>query len=377
MESTTMKKSICWLTTSCIALPILSHADSPYFSFKDGDDFKRFSVSAGWLHVMPQGKANPFNISTTIPEGKQSAVGRVKADSVLNAIDTSTETGAGKKKVLEGVLNSILAGTISDKDENGVRYLKPEVAGQATLNGLSQWTAEGTGLEADNVDTLGIISNYHFTDHVSLEVKAGIPPKVDIKGKGEITAHLSGSANPGGLGAIIGELPLKQDIPITDLSSQSSAASARAWTPAVELHYQFGKSGVNKFRPYLGIGVMYAYFNDLKVNPSIESDLVAAGHMIQNINDGKAGQALDKINSSADPKVKLDAEDAWAPIVTAGFTYDFKPNWFAVASVSYAKLNNNTNIDVVDNHTGNQLIHATTKIDIDPILTYMGVGYRF
>ncbi|EPQ3760955.1 OmpW/AlkL family protein, partial [Acinetobacter baumannii] len=25
---------------------------------------KRFSVSAGWLHVMPQGKANPFNINT-------------------------------------------------------------------------------------------------------------------------------------------------------------------------------------------------------------------------------------------------------------------------------------------------------------------------
>ena len=23
-------------------------------------NFKRFSVSAGWLHVMPQGKANPF-----------------------------------------------------------------------------------------------------------------------------------------------------------------------------------------------------------------------------------------------------------------------------------------------------------------------------
>ena len=27
-------------------------------------NFKRFSVSAGWLHVMPQGKANPFNINT-------------------------------------------------------------------------------------------------------------------------------------------------------------------------------------------------------------------------------------------------------------------------------------------------------------------------
>ena len=27
---------------------------------------KTVSVSAGWLHVMPQGKANPFNINTSV-----------------------------------------------------------------------------------------------------------------------------------------------------------------------------------------------------------------------------------------------------------------------------------------------------------------------
>ena len=61
-----------------------------------------------------------------------------------------------------------------------------------------------------------------------------------------------------------GDIPLKQDIHITDLSQGGKAATARAWLPAVELHYQFGKTGVNKFRPYIGAGVMYAYFNDLK-----------------------------------------------------------------------------------------------------------------
>ena len=33
-------------------------------------NFKRFSVSAGWLHVMPQGKANPFNINTAVANGR-------------------------------------------------------------------------------------------------------------------------------------------------------------------------------------------------------------------------------------------------------------------------------------------------------------------
>lgn len=42
-----------------------------------------------------------------------------------------------------------------------------------------------------------------------------------------------------------------------------------------------------------------------------------------------------------------------------------------------ATLNNKATIDVVNKNTGSKLIHATTKIDIDPLSTYVGVGYRF
>lgn len=237
---------------------------------------------------------------------------------------------------------------------------------------MSNWQADGTGLEADDVDTVGMMLNYHFTDHVSLEVKAGIPPKVDIKGKGDIYAPLSGSAD-----TPLGSIDLKKDIHITDLTQGAKAASVRAWLPAAELHYQFGKSGVNKFRPYVGVGVMYAYFNDVKLNSGIESDLVAAGHMIQNIHDGQAGAALDGKTSSADPRVKVKTTDTFAPIATLGATYDFNENWFAAGSVSYSKMNNEAKISVTDNNTGKELINAKTKIDIDPIITYVGVGYRF
>jgi outer membrane protein W len=51
------------------------------------------------------------------------------------------------------------------------------------LNGKTRYR-----LEADDVDTVGIMANYNFTDNLSLEIKAGIPPKVDIKGKGKIYA---------------------------------------------------------------------------------------------------------------------------------------------------------------------------------------------
>ncbi|MEY2338615.1 OmpW family outer membrane protein, partial [Acinetobacter baumannii] len=111
---------------------------------------------------------------------------------------------------------------------------------------------------------------------------------------------------------------------------------------------------------------------DIKLNDEIRSDLISAGHMIQNVLDGKAGAALDRKESSGNMVVKVDADDAIAPIFTAGFTYDFNDSWYTVASVSYAKLNNRTQIDVINQNTGARLIHGSTKVDIDPIITYLG-----
>lgn len=349
------KRMLCIAVGIAATLPTMSFAESPYFSLKDGDGFKRFSLSAGWLHAMPQGSVNPININTTVAEGTQSKVGDVSKQAVLDAAVKDSNP------IVYGAINLWPTDTVSGL-----------ATGTATIKGLSNWQSQGTGLEADNVDTVGIMANYHFTDNLSLEIKAGIPPKVDIKGKGDIYAPLSGSAS-----TILGDIDLKQDLHITDLTQGGKAATARAWLPAVELHYQFGKSGVNKFRPYVGAGVMYAYFNDLKMNSGIESDLVKAGHMIQNIHDGKAGAALDGKTSSADPIVKLEATDTFAPIVTVGATYDFNPNWFTVGSVSYSKMNNEAKIYVTDRNTGKELIQANTKIDIDPLITYLGVGYRF
>lgn len=383
-----MKKTVLntAMTAALISLPLISHADSPYFSLKDGDGFKRFSVSVGALHVMPQGKAQPININTAVAENTQSKIGSVSTSAVLDAIDKSTPDGVDKNRKLETLINAPIISSLIVDRVNGETFLKPAVAGTATLNGLSQWTAEGTGLEADDVTTLGILTNYFFTDNISLEIKAGIPPKVDIQGKGQIYAPLKGSADPGEVDLLIfdldagsvlgGDIPLKKDIFITDLSGHGQVAEARAWTPAFEFQYHFGKTGVNKFRPYVGLGLMYAYFNDLEMNPNLEKDLIAAGHKIANIKNGAAGAALDNKESTANPKVSLEASDAFAPVATVGFTYDFNDRWFAVGSVSYAHLTGETTITVRDEQLG-ELINAKSDIEINPILGYAGIGYRF
>ena len=75
-------------------------------------------------------------------------------------------------------------------------------------------------------------------------------------------------------------------------------------------------------------------------------------------------------------RVKVKADSAWAPIINVGATYDLDENWFAVGSVSYAKLDSDTTI-TVKNGKGDQLIEAKSNIDIDPYITYLGLGYRF
>lgn len=75
-----MKKTLLFAST-LLALPAVSYA-SPYFSLQDGDGFKRFSVSVGALHVMPQGKAQPFRVNTAIQNGYTADVGEVQSQTV-------------------------------------------------------------------------------------------------------------------------------------------------------------------------------------------------------------------------------------------------------------------------------------------------------
>lgn len=358
-------KTIMVCMAGLATLPLLAHAESPYFSLQDGDGFKRFSVSVGALHVMPQGKAQPFQVNTAVKNGEVARNGTIQVDTVLNNLNSNVDQ-EGLAAALE-FLGFFTGGELGSG-----------LSGSSRIQGLEEWNNPGTGLEADDVTTLGILSNYFFTDHVSLEMKAGIPPKVDLQGKGKIYAPFAAIATPqiASLPLEFLNIDLQNDIFITDLEAHGPAASARAWTPAFELQYHFGKTGVNKFRPYVGLGIMYAYFNELEINPRTEQDLIAAGHMIANIKEGNAGASLEGKPSNANPTVDLEATDAFAPIATVGFTYDFNHTWFAVGSVSYAHLKNETTITVSDDSLG-ELITSKADIEVNPILAYAGFGMRF
>lgn len=383
-----MKKT---LSIACaVAAPILvsQSASAGFDYFKSKDGFKRFSVSAGWLHAEPTGKATPVQNTTAIKDGTVANNGSIKAGAVKDVIDRDQP-----KKVLDKV--DPIFGTDKtpgllppDTDLSNVKFPLPlgDVSGTTVINGLGNFATPGTGLESDAVDTFGMLMTYYVDDHWGVELKAGLPPKVDILGKGQVVAPFRGTVTPAGAAeGLTGSFDIKKDIAITDMTQAGGVAStARAWLPAALVQYQFGKPGVNKFRPYVGAGVMYAYFNDIELNPAIGRDLQIAAGSLQLIKDGKAGAALgtkeeirdNKDAGVADMRVNVEADSAWAPIINVGATYDFNESWYAVGSISYAKLDSDTTI-TVDNAKGERLIEAKSNIDIDPYITYLGVGYRF
>ncbi len=362
-----MKKTFIFACAVVCPLLFSQSAFAEFDYFKTDGSFKRFSVSAGWLHAAPQGDANALKNTTAIKDGTVADNGSVRVSTVREVLDPDQDA------VTLGAVNGLLGILPANTDLGALG-----ASGTTKVNGLESWTSAGTGLESDDVDTVGLLFNYYLDDNWSVEFKAGVPPKVDIMGKGQVFAPLTAVVSPSGeAGQLVGEFDIKKDIPITDLEQGSGVAStARAWLPAAGIQYQFGQSGVNKFRPYVVAGVMYAYFNDIELNDGIRQDLERAGDQIQNIKDGKAGAALENLKSSSGMHVDVDAESAFAPILTIGATYDFNDRWFGVGSLSYAKLDSETTI-TVKNDAGEELIRSKSNLDIDPYISYLGVGYRF
>ncbi|MDS7928293.1 OmpW family outer membrane protein [Acinetobacter sp. V102_4] len=342
--------------------------------YAQGDNFKRWSVSAGWLHIMPTGKANSTHINTAIQEGENYGVSQLKTSDVMNHAINIDDYRTG----LAGIaIRSIENAYNRDPDS----YVSNIYAGnlRSDISGISNWSNDA-GLEADNVDTLGLTVNYFLTDKTSLELMGGIPPKVDITGKGQIIASVHAEANStSALPSYVNGLILEKDILISDLGAHNKIAEVTAWTPSITAKYHFGESGKNKFRPFIGAGVAYGHFNKTKLNQNFEQDLINVGHMVQNVLDDLAGLALENSGSStANPIIKVKTSDAFAPVVTAGFSYDLSDRWFSTASLTYIpKFNSTAKITVTDSNTGNQLLNANTKVDLNPLITYAGVGYRF
>ncbi|RZF25423.1 OmpW family protein [Paraburkholderia sp. UYCP14C] len=211
----------------------------------------------------------------------------------------------------------------------GWLHLSPQDSSQPlTVNALGQSsTIAGSGATIGDADTFALTARYYFTDHVAVETVLGAPPQLHFYGTGPL--------------APVGEL-----------------GTTRAYSPAIQAEYHFGEPGA-RLRPYIGAGVSYVRFGNTKL-----SEPVATGQLLYS---PTLGTLLEGPTSTS-------LSSSFAPLVNAGLTYNFDSHWSIGASISYMWLSTKATLTT---RAAPGIVTTTSKVKIDPIVTFLSIGYQF
>ncbi len=190
-------------------------------------------------------------------------------------------------------------------------------------------TLTGSGAGVEKADTLGFSITHFFTANWSASLDLGVPPTYKVVG----TGTLSG----------VGEI-----------------GTAKQLAPTLLGKYFFGEAN-SQIRPFVGLGAAHVSYQDIKLNSSFQSALSGNLALIS------GGQIVATTTSAS-------LNSSWAPVYTAGATYAFNKDCSVSFSVSYLGIKTTADLSTASNVGP---ILSTTTMKIDPVVTYLSVGYRF
>ncbi|MES2026627.1 MAG: OmpW family outer membrane protein [Pseudomonadota bacterium] len=185
----------------------------------------------------------------------------------------------------------------------------------------------GSSASISNADTLGLAFTHFFTDNFALTADLGIPPKFKLYGGGTL--------------APLGQL-----------------GKAKQWSPAVIAKWYFGDK-TSQLRPFVGLGVTRVWYTGVELTPALQAQVTPAA-----FGGGAGGTASANLSSS------------WAPVANIGLTYNFNEKWSLGFSVAYIPLKTDAEI-IGRNAAGTVISRSTTKLTINPTVTFLSLGYKF
>ena len=179
----------------------------------------------------------------------------------------------------------------------------------------------GSGAHASSTDTVGITTEYYVTDNIGVATLFGLPLKVNLVGDGTLQKY-----------GILG--------------------TTRPMPPAIELRYHLF-SAESKFRPFVGLGVNYTWFTQVRTTNS------------QFITDslGPGGSAHATLSSS------------WNPVFEVGANYAITKHWSVGTSLGYVPVKTNLTL-YGQTATGTQIVSRST-LRLNPINVFLNVAYTF
>ncbi|HDR8926005.1 OmpW/AlkL family protein [Burkholderia vietnamiensis] len=213
------------------------------------------------------------------------------------------------------------------------------------------FTSPGTGLRTSGADTVGLTVSRFLTDHIAVTSVAGVPPVFKVSGQGTIRP-------PGPAGALG-----TQNIGLASVNP--IVKSVRQWSPAVLLQYYFG-AATAKFRPFLGLGVSYNWFSDLQLNTNFIKQTQDNLGAILAAGAGKPGTT----------SVEAKASSSWQPVFNAGLQYNLTEHFGLIASVTYIPLKTTSTV-TIKAADGTVLAESKSELKADPIISYVGMTYKF
>ncbi|VWD60126.1 OmpW/AlkL family protein [Burkholderia contaminans] len=213
------------------------------------------------------------------------------------------------------------------------------------------FTSPGTGLHTSGADTVGLTISHFLTDHIAITSVAGVPPVFKVSGQGTIRP-------PGPAGALG-----TQNIGLGSVNP--IVKSVRQWSPAAILQYYFGAANA-KFRPFLGLGVSYNWFSDLQLNTNFIKQTQDNLGAILAAGAGKPGTT----------SVEAKASSSWQPVFNAGLQYNMTEHFGLIASVTYIPLKTTSTV-TIKAADGTVLSESKSDLKADPIISYVGMTYKF
>ncbi|MDT8429106.1 MAG: OmpW family outer membrane protein [Pseudomonadales bacterium] len=195
----------------------------------------------------------------------------------------------------------------------GAATVEPKESSRA-LNTVAVGPLAATGVGVDPDTQLGLNLVYMLSDNIAIELLASTPFEHDLAVQGL-----------GGFGF-----------------STTRLGSGKHLPPTVTALYYFGQPA-KRFRPYVGAGLNYTLFFE----------------------ESLSSQARNELGANS---LKLDDSVGWS--VSAGFDYKLDQNWLINAAVRRINIETDASL-------GSALGRITTRVDIDPWVYMISLGYIF
>jgi outer membrane protein len=214
------------------------------------------------------------------------------------------------------VLSALLCSAVGAQAQSAGTWLVKGgfngIAPSVKSGDLSAPSLPGSKVDVASANSLIATATYMLTNNASVEFVAGLPYKHDIQGAGSL-------ASVGKLGSI------------------------KQISPTVIAQYRFLAPSAT-LRPYLGVGLTYAYFYGA---------------------EGSA--ALTALTNPGGPATRLSSTSGFGVSPQVGLTIQLHERWYLDTSIIKTFLKNSTTLS-----TG-QKIDTT----LNPLSTNIAIGYRF